>query len=110
MSRRLITFWNSLIEPVDVVQGMDQRRRARLLASLSLIAALSVFLIDFLLLTAEPRAPESATQFGVAFISVGVLLLNYGLSRFGYYRAVCILIVVYGSLATFAPTLLAGGR
>jgi PAS domain S-box-containing protein len=110
ISRRLIAFWNGLIEPVDAVQGMDQRRRARLLASLSLIAALSVFLIDFLLLTAEPRPPESSTQFGVAFISVGVLLLNYGLSRFGYDRAACILIVVYGSLATFAPTLLAGGR
>ena len=110
MSRRLIAFWKRLIEPVNAVQGADQRRRAKLLASLSLIAALSVFLIDFLLLIAEPHAPESATQFGVAFISVGVLLLNYGLSRFGYYRAACILIIVYGTLATFAPTLLVGGR
>ncbi|MEO8608775.1 MAG: PAS domain S-box protein [Chloroflexota bacterium] len=110
MSRRLSAFWNRLIEPVSSIQGADQRRRARLLASLSLIAALSVFLIDFLLLISGNRPPESAVQFEVAAVSFCVLLLNYGLSRFGYDRTVCILIVVYGSLATFAPTLLAGGR
>ncbi|MBZ0290502.1 MAG: PAS domain S-box protein, partial [Anaerolineae bacterium] len=103
-------FWNRLTEPVHSVQDPDQRRRARLLASLFLIAALSILIIDFLLIAAEPNKPESATQFVVAAISGGMLLLTYAISRLGRYRLACIVLVIFGMGATFTPTLLVGGR
>jgi two-component system sporulation sensor kinase A len=110
MSRRLTAFWNRLIEPIQSVQDADQRRRARLLASLFLIAAISILIIDLLLIAAEPNKPESATQFVVAAISGGMLLMTYVISRLGRYRLACIVLVIFGMGATFAPTLLVGGR
>lgn len=107
---RLRVFWNRLIEPVARLQDADQRRQARLLASLSLVAAFSIFIINFLLLTAKPNAPESGTQFIVAAASAGAMLVTYAISRLGYYHVACLLLVIYGMVATFLPTVLAGGR
>jgi PAS domain S-box-containing protein len=97
----ILQLWNRLIEPVGSVQGIDQRRQARLLAGLLLMVALIVIAILPLRYLADAQSPYTAQRLFSAFLAFAAILFAYGLTRRGHYLIAGELVVGFGSVIIF---------
>jgi PAS domain S-box-containing protein len=105
----LRAWWVRLTEPLSTVQNPRERRQSRLMASLTLAAALVLSILIFIpkQTTTEIRDANNWFFFGVVVISA--VIISYALSRFGRYRLGSTILIVASDLAIFLPTLWIGG-
>lgn len=113
VNHRLLTllraWWTRLTEPLPSVQDAHERRQSRLMASLTLAAALVLSILIFIpkQTTSEIRDANNWFFFGV--LAISAVGLSYVLSRAGRYRLSSVIIIAASDLATFLPALWIGG-
>lgn len=105
----LRAWWVRLTEPLSTVQNPRERRQSRLMASLTLAAALVLSILIFIpkQTTTEIRDANNWFFFGV--VAISAVIMSYALSRFGRYRLGSAILIVASDLAIFLPTLWIGG-
>jgi PAS domain S-box-containing protein len=105
----LFNLWNKITEPVDRVQDVRQRSQSKLLASLlagSLIVGLPISLIPVLIYPTEYWARIHTLN---GFVSLGIVIFAYWLSRQGRYRLAVHCMAVLGTLSISGLSVVAGG-
>ena len=99
---RLGSMWQWLTEPTTIIKEPDQRRQARLLASL-LLALMFLSMLSNIgqSLTVPGFGPTAVVLLG----TLAFLAIAYGLSRTKYYRLGALSIIVIPTLVAFVSVL-----
>ncbi len=103
-SAHLATIWQRLTEPADPMQGIENRRRARLLTSLLVplipVSVLASTVVPLLTSPTTPLVENRGAYVGIA--ACFGLMLTYGLSRTKHYTRAAMLTIFISTAAVWA--------
>lgn len=105
----LRAWWTRLTEPVPAVRNPRERRQSRLMASLTLAAALVLSILIFIPKQTTTEIRDANNWFFFGLLVVTAVGLSYLLSRVGRFRLGSVIIIVASDVAIFLPTLWIGG-
>ena len=88
LPKRLLAIWQALVEPAREIQGIEERRQAKLLASMLIIILPLIIVVGIIMmpiLSGNAVLWQGATFFP-ALAAIVTTIIAYVLNRIGQYR------------------------
>lgn len=110
-TRQLLTrLWSILVEPPARIQDEYQRYRSRLLTSFLVVLTLVFAALAPMALLVKPGTPWTDREFVLMWLTLLVLAVLCGFSRYGNYKLVAAILTVYGGFAICYQAFVIGGQ